>query len=130
MAKEFYVPTFISYSDSLGNAGYFNLSESYYRGEDLSTPSHKRLYPGDTLIIELEVDPSFDANDYFVTWWIKTRPIDRGDGQRAVITLADAQIGQRMEIQFKLKTTNSWHRSSGGDDDIIDFYYRVLPPPQ
>jgi hypothetical protein len=127
MAKEFYVPVFVSFSDSLGNAGHFRPSEWHFRGEDLSTNVHKRLFPGDVLTLELDVDPSFDPSTYSVTWRIKTHPHDKGDGKKAVIPITEAHIGQRMEIQFKLVTTNSWHRSSDGSDDIIDLHYRVLP---
>lgn len=129
MSKEFYVPTFVSYADSLGNAGHFPPSEYYFRGQDLSTSEYKRLYPGDVLTIELEVDPSFDVASYNVNWYIKAHTFDRGVGRKAVIKITNAHIGQRMEIQFKLKTTNSWHRSSTGDDDVVDIHYRVLPSP-
>lgn len=37
MAKEFNVPTFVSFSDSLGNSGHFTPADSYLRGEMLDT---------------------------------------------------------------------------------------------
>lgn len=129
MAKEFYVPTFVSFTDSLGNASSLTPSEWHYRDADLSTSTHRRLFPGEVLTLELDVDPSFDPSTYSVTWWVKTRPQDKGNGRKAVIPIAEAHIGQRMEIQFKLVTTNSWHRDSSGVDDTIDLYYRVLPLP-
>ncbi|MCA2716756.1 MAG: hypothetical protein IM485_02970 [Microcystis sp. M169S2] len=129
MSREFNVPTFVSYVDSLGNTGYFEQNEYHYRAEDLTTSMHRRLYPGDVLTAELEIDPSFDPSTYTVTWYIKTHPGDRGVGRKASITVTEAHIGLRMEVQFKLKTTNSWHRSSSGDDDVVDLYYRVLPLP-
>jgi hypothetical protein len=129
MAKEFYVPTFVSFTDSLGNAGNFTPSEWSFRGEDLSTNAHKRLFPHEVLTLDLDVDPSFDPSTYSVTWLIKTHPQDQGSGKKAVVPITEAHIGQRMEIQFKLVTTNSWHRNSSGEDDIMDLYYRVLPSP-
>lgn len=129
MSKEFYVPTFVSYSDSLGNYGNFSASEWHYREVNLSDVQHERLYTEDVLIIELEIDPSFDPKTYNVTWYIKTHPSWKGEGRKAIIALTEEHISQRIEIQFKLKTTNSWHKSSSGFDDIVDFYYRVLPTP-
>lgn len=129
MSKEFYVPTFVSYIDSIGNRGHFQPSEWHYRIVDLSTADFRRLYPGDTLTLELEVDPSFDVGTYAVNWGIKGKPSDCGNGKKAVIPITEAHISQRIEIQFKLITTNYWHRSSNGEDDVMDVYYRVLPIP-
>lgn len=129
MSKEFYVPTFVSYSDSLGNYGNLPASEWHYRAIDLSNLHHKRLYPRDVLTIDVDVDSSFDQESYDVIWYIKTHPSWRGEESKAIITLTEEHISQRIEIQFKLKTTNSWHKESGGFDDILDLYYRVLPTP-
>lgn len=126
MSEEFYVPKFISYVDSLGNSGLIEPSDSYYRAVDFSSPASKRLYPGDVLTVELEVDPSFDRDTYSVNWWLKTLPNGGGDGSKAVIPITTAHVGQRMELQFRLITKNDWHRSNG-HDDVVDLYYRVPP---
>lgn len=128
MSKEYNAPTFVKFSDSLNNAGEIPQTEEVYRAIPLSMPNHRRLYPGDILVVEVEVDPSFDEGSYEVQWLLKTMPrSSSGSGKVARIPIANAHIGYRLEVQFALRTNNTWHRSSDGKDDIVDFYYKVLP---
>jgi hypothetical protein len=127
LEKEFNVPTFVAFHDNQGNAGPLTPG-AYFRTVNLSDGAHKRLYPGGTLLLEVEVDASFDSEKYRVNWILKTAPGGGGDGSIAKIELTQAHVGERMEVQFQLATTNSWHRDSGGKDDVLDVHYRVLPP--
>lgn len=126
--KDFNVPTFVKFMDNHGNQ--LNISADaiyYYHPYNLSTPAHKKLHSGDQLIVEVEVDPTFDSAHYEVEWILKTKPRGGGRGCVATIDLTNEHVGGRLEVQFKIKTFNDWHK--GGDcDDCIDFYYTVLPP--
>lgn len=129
LAKEFNVPTFVEFNDNVGNSEKI-APGAFFRGIDFTGTGRQRLYPGDVLLAEVEVDPSFDKTLYEVEWWLKTGPGGRGNGNAARIEITNRHVGERMELQFKLKTTSEWHRDSSGYDDLIDFYYRVLPPPR
>lgn len=128
MGREYDVPTFVRLTDNLGNTEDL-VQGGYYRTVNYSDDrAYKRLYPGDTLIIEVDVDPTYGEADYSVQWWLKTSPGAEGNGRIARIEITNAHVGERMEVQFSLTTNRDWHRSSSGDDDILDVYYKVLPP--
>lgn len=128
MTREFNVPTFVTCNDNVGNSEQISPG-AYYRAIDLSGANKKRLYPGDILVAEMEVDPSFEGAGYDVEWCLKTQPGARGSGKLARIEITTKHVGERLELQFKLKTKKDWHRDSGGYDDLVDLYYKVLPPP-
>jgi hypothetical protein len=128
LTREFNVPTFVEINDNVGNSESISPS-AFFRGLDLSGHGRKSLFPGDVLVVEVEVDPSFDGEPYQVEWWLKTRPGGRGTGPVARIEISNQHVGERMELQFKLRTAREWHRDSSGYDDVIDFIYKVLPPP-
>lgn len=124
-SRDFDVPAFVRCQDNQGNLTYLTPGH-YYRAVDYSAVGMRTLSPGDTLVAEVEVDASFDADYYEVFWRVKTSH-DRGDGMAASIQIENRHVSERMELQFKLKTKADWHR--GGDcDDVLDMYYRVLPP--
>jgi hypothetical protein len=128
LASKSVVPGALTFNDNIGNSELL-APGGYFRGLDLSGSSRRRLYPGDVLLAEVEIDPSFDKTHYQVDWWLKTAPGGRGNSNLARVEITNMHIGERMELQFKLRTTNNWHRDSSGYDDVIDFIYRVLPPP-
>ena len=124
-SRDFDVPAFLRFQDNLGNFTYLTPGP-YYRVVDFSTPGLRELSPDDTLVAEVEVDASFDPDFYEVVWWVKTSH-EHGEGTAASIKIENRHVGERMELQFKLKTKADWHR--GHDcDDVLDIYYRVLPP--
>jgi hypothetical protein len=125
MDREFNVPTFVSCSDNVGNIGYLPPGP-HYRIVNFSTGLSRALFPGDTLIAEVEVDPSFDESGYDVTWWVKTST-DKGVGTKTIINIETRHVGERMELQFKLITHLEWHRGNACDD-VLDLHYKVLPP--
>jgi hypothetical protein len=128
LSKEFNVPTLVEFNDNVGNSEKIGPG-AFFRGIDLTGPSRRRLYPGDVLVAEVVVDPSFDPDCYHVEWWLKTNAGAVGSGLRAQIEITNRHVGERMELQFKVKSASDWHRDSSGYDEIIDFIYRVLPHP-
>ena len=125
MNREFNVPTFVKCFDNVGNEKHLTPGAAY-RILNFSGPDHRVLFPGETLVAEVEVDPSFEESGYNVIWWVKGRG-DRGEGTRAIIKIENRHVGERMELQFKLTTNRDWHRMRACDD-VLDTYYKVLPP--
>lgn len=87
------------------------------------------LRPGDTLVLELEVDPSFEPDTYTLTWSsTKGLGSPAPTGPRVVIPITNKHVGQQFHIQCRLTTTTEWHRMSMGADDFLMVVYKVLPP--
>jgi hypothetical protein len=87
------------------------------------------LRPGDTLTIEVEVDPSFDVENYTLSWSsIKSWSDSRITGTKVVIPITNKQVGQQFDVQCRLTSNKDWHRMGMGADDFLMLYYKVLPP--
>lgn len=87
------------------------------------------LRPGDTLTLELEIDPTFALDTYKLTWAsAKGLGSPSPTGSRVVIPITNKHVGQQFDVQCRLTTTNDWHRMHMGADDFLMLYYKVLPP--
>lgn len=127
--REFNVPTVVRAYDSLGNDIHVVADPSYpYRAIDFSTSETRPLVPGDTLIAEVEIDPTFGSDADDVVWWVKTHNTGYHSGAKAVLPITERHIGARLEVQFTVKSRLDWHKGQDADD-IIDLYYRVRPSP-
>jgi hypothetical protein len=81
LSREFNVPTFVQARDNLGNSEVLTPGD-YFRGVSLSGAGRRDLFPGDVILVEVEVGPSFDEDDYEVQWWLKTPSGARGGGTK------------------------------------------------
>lgn len=124
LSREFDVPTFVRCYDNQGNSEDL-IPGHHFRTVNFSMDGRRLLYPGEILVAEVEVDPSFEAVDYDVIWWVKTA-VEKGHGTVAKIRIENRHVGDRMELQFKLTTKREWHRGNRYDD-ALDIFYKVLP---
>jgi hypothetical protein len=129
-AQEYNAPTIVRISDSLGHV--VNLGQQR-RGPgmvDYSNDPSAHLRCGDTLSIEVEVDPSFDASEYDIRWSIANLPAPPAPnilGKRFVLRLAELHVSTRFCAVCWVTSKKSWHKL-GSVDDQVDIAYRVLPP--
>ncbi len=132
MQEAYDVPLILRVTDSFGNAFTRTQFEQCHDGGIMLgffDKSHMYLRPGDTLTLEVEVDPAFDPSTYTVTWtstkkWCSA-PVH---GTKAVIPITNKQVGQQFDVQCRVTTTKDWHRMQMGADDFLMMYYKVLPP--
>lgn len=129
MARDFDVPLFTRYVDNLGNGS--TLEEVTTTMSSRIIDWRKRgkgdLYPGDTLIAEIEVDPTFDRGEYKVAWSVFGES-QLTPGRTATVNILNRHVGEQFELTFQVKTNRDWHRSWGVDDRFT-VLFRVLPPP-
>lgn len=127
--KAYNVPTFVRVADNIGNsrdaAGFTDAGT--FRMCDFRLGDHGTLMPGDTLIIEVEVDPSFDADAHDVTWF--TAPTNRvGAGPRFERLIEESDVAEMVGVYFKVVSKKAWHRYGDHDDQLV-MNYTILPPP-
>ncbi|HEY4848774.1 MAG TPA: hypothetical protein VIH87_13560 [Methylocella sp.] len=127
MEKDFNVPTITRYQDSLGNRSFLeNVHENVNnRVIDWRRQGIGDLRPGDTLVAEIEIDPSFAPNDYDVIWYVFAA--DNGNSPTARVLITKKHVGEQFELRFTIKTKKEWHRFHDCDEGLT-VLYRVLPP--
>lgn len=132
MHETYDVPLILKMKDSFGNV--FTRSQfgpCHDGGIMLSflDKPNMHLRPGDTLVVELEIDPAFDPSTYKLAWgstkaWDST-PITT---TKVVIPVTNKQVGQQFDVQCRVTTARDWHRMHMGVDDFLMLQYKVLPP--
>lgn len=132
MQQEFNVPLILRVTDSFGQVFMRSQFRPCHDGGIMKTFLDQPQYflrPGDTLVLELEVDSSFDADTYALTWAsAKGLGSSPPTGSRVVLPIVNKHVGQQFDIQCRLTTKNEWHRMHMGADDFLMLYYKVLPP--
>ena len=95
---------------------------------NLSEDSSNWLRVGDTLSVEVEVDPSFSPDDYHVDWVYKNQvPEHTGPlGNRITVDILECHVGFEFAIYCMVTSNQSWHRC-GDVDDCVSLIYKVLP---
>lgn len=127
MEKEFNVPMIVHYVDCLGNESHMDNVplDIGQRIIDWRKGHNGILYPGDTLVAEVEIDQSFDPSEYQVRWFIFGFP--RQEGSLAQIKIENKHVNEQMEIGFEVISKRDWHRHHGLDD-AVRLLFRVRPP--
>ena len=122
MDRTFNVPTFVRVVDNRGNEFHLNPSDQT-KFVDVRATGKGDLYPGDELVIEVEVDQSFSG---YTVWWVVTNG-DRSEGSIARLTIEPKHVGVQVDVRFEVVSSEQWHKLLGCDDRL-DLRYRVLPP--
>ncbi len=126
MSQVFNVPTVVRVSDSLGHV--VDRPSSIQNTIDYSRDDSVRLQCGDTLSIEVDVDPTFDPQSYEIEWQIANIGGPMPRGRKFHWLLTDRYVSARLCIVCRVISKKTWHKL-GSFDDQIDIGYRVLPPP-
>lgn len=132
MHQDYNVPLILKVTDSFGQVFTRSQFRPCHDGGIMKTfldqPQYF-LHPCDTLVLELEVDPSFNPDTYTLTWGsAKDHGLSSLTGPRIVIPITNKHVCQQFNIQCRLTTKNDWHRMNMGADDFLILSYKVLPP--
>jgi hypothetical protein len=128
--RDYDVPTIIRVADSLGNVRHESELGPRLGMRDFRDGASGRLYPGDRLAIEVEVDPTFERSSYWLQWrWRLMKLAHPMDTERVVIEIDTSHVGDPFDVVCQITSNKPWHR--GGDyDDRVELRYKVLPPPE
>lgn len=131
MQQDFNVPLILKVTDSFGNTyTRSQFSPGHDGGITMQFVERKEFFlrPGDTLSIEIEVDPTFDPTDYQITWSSAKGVDPLPNGSKVVVPITNRQVGQMFDLQCRVTTNRDWHRMNMGADDFLFLTYKVLPP--
>ncbi len=133
LQKMYNVPRIIQLTDSKGNSFFEaqikNNQNSTGRSSFNLQTEGNNLYPGETLRIEIQIDPSFNPNDYRVDWiYTDSNPTPVRQGLTFDLEIKETHIREDFTVYCSVTSINkNWHRL-GDCDDSISVTYRVLPP--
>ena len=133
MAEYYNAPTIIKIIDSRGWV--FHDSEIRKNRTGLGSVSltddrSAWLRVGDTLSLEIEIDPSFSPDDYRIEWsYLNQKPREAGTTpqNRLLLDIRAHHVSYVFTIHCNVTSNKSWHRF-GTFDDSVAISYRVLPP--
>lgn len=126
MYTEFNVPRIIQFKDSFGNEEFFDKTIKF---SNVNFTGNKGSYlrPNDTLVIEIEIDSSFDDNEYVIEWTSPKKIPYFGNTKKISMIIENNHVGSEFNIQCRITSKQSWHRMTEGCDDILYVWYKVLP---
>lgn len=134
MGSEFNVPSIIKFSDSFGNVFHSSQFEEGGAGLRFVLTKEKTfgdLRVGETLSMEVEIDPTFARGEYFVSWPTSGHgSIQNAAGMNStkfVLAIDERCVMENFLISVIIRTGRPWHRW-GDYDDMFAASYRVLPP--
>jgi hypothetical protein len=131
LQSEYNAPQFLRVVDSFGRVFTRGQMQAAPGGGAIVGPASDprfTLRPGDTLTIEVDVDPSFSAESYSLTWNAgHTQSTENTGLKKAVIHIGLKHVSETFIVRCTLMSNQEWHRH-GTHDDTIAIFYKVLPP--
>jgi hypothetical protein len=127
-ADAYNAPSILRMCDSFGHMEHAQAAHADMHKFDYSDDPASYLRPGDTLTIEIEVDPSFSDEGFMVNW--SSIHVDDQRGERLVkfvLPIENRHVGRELPIIIKIISHQDWHRHQVWDD-LWRVSYRVLPP--
>ena len=121
MDQAYAAPSFVRFFDSHGNERYPTQTQGHL---DLTA---QPLYVGESIVMEIEVDASFDPNEYGVVWQVGNR--SGGEimmGHRFELTLESRHVDMNFAIACTVTSVQPWHRH-GTFDASLWVTYQVRP---
>lgn len=122
MQSIYNVPLILKVIDSFGNTFTRSQFQEHAGGilKCLYNDPKYDLHVGDTLTIEVEVDPCFDSSSYSLEWSVRCGlPLDFPNTTKIVIPITTQNVSQHFFVDCKVTTTREWHRLSGEKDDQL-----------
>lgn len=131
LEKKYNVPTIIKVSDSFGNQFYSSQIKRNSTGRglcEMRTSEKNIIYSGDTISIEVEIDSSFNSNDYKIKWVFdkKENTSFIEDFNKITIDIENKHIRTDYAIYCSVTSKEDWHKC-GDVDDSVSIIYEIAP---
>lgn len=128
--RVFNTPNAIRLNDSLGNEFPLNKDKSFESIciNRIGTNNLHQFHIGERYSVWLTLDPSFDIEQYTFNWHIECGR-NLGNEARLDIQITEDMVRERCAIYCEIKSTKSWHRYNGCDQQFA-IIFQVLPPEE
>lgn len=84
------------------------------------------LKPGDTLRLSVEMDASYPADEYDISWHISNGPV-LGFGPQLELELNASHVSPSLMILCKVTSRKSWHKIRSTYDDLFGIKLKIVP---
>ena len=132
VSEQFNAPTIIRISDNLGNVFHSSqltdLGGVSGRAAIRGNGTIATLRAGETLSLEIEVDPTFPRSGYTIRWHVPNDAAASFVSEKLVLPLHGKHVSKMFQIQAMVVSNTIWHRYQTFDDSVA-IAYRILPPP-
>lgn len=122
--QEYNVPQIIKITDSFGNV-IIRKDFQNYEAHDFSNDPKCILRPGDTLSIEVEVDPSYTDAMYQFRFGGTSQ--DYSYNNKLIYIIQNRDVDKRKPIYCQIRSDKDWHKQFNMDGQLT-LFYKVLPP--
>lgn len=119
------VPKVIKVKDSSGNV-FDNIAETMRVGASVKVPHMLRC--GEKYTVEIEIDSSFQPEEYTIEWGMGRRNTMEFDNKlKFAVILEPQDVGQTTIISCTVTQKKEWHKF-GDHDSRVNVHLTVLPP--
>ena len=123
--KVWNVPRIIKIKDSFGNV-FENPNDSHAITSVFNVKNS--IYCGDTYSLEVEVDSSFEKEEYSVRWRFDAHDTSEfNDKVRFVVKFLPNDVAESTQISCTITSKKEWHKHKTYDNAVI-VAFTVLPP--
>lgn len=127
MDRIYNAPTIIKVADSFGNQ--FNSSQIVRNttGRGVCQMQHT-VYTGDTINIEVEIDTSFQEDEYTIQWVFdkKEESSFHEESKKISISIENKHVKTDFAIFCLIISKKDWHRCGDVDDSVV-MIYEIAP---
>lgn len=127
-SNEFQVPQISKVTDPLGKVFTREQCLNYGGGAiglARDNDPEYSLKPGDTLTLSVEMDSSYPADEYELSWHISNGPL-LGFGTHLELKIEESHISPGLLILCKVVSNKSWHKIRSTYDDLFGIKLKVL----
>lgn len=117
------VPRIIKFTDSLGNVFEPEESSLSFRGLNSKT----ELKCGDEYSLEVEIDSSFNKDEYTINWRCFRNSNNYQDQTHIDLKISEKDVSASASIECTIVSNKPWHKYGSYDDRVL-LKYTVLPP--
>ena len=124
-SQEYNAPTVLRVVDSIGNEAIDEQIRRNNTGRGICNWSQSDVFVGDTISIEVDVDPSFLPESYSIQW-ITSSGDKVENSNRFSLEVENRHVRHDFCIYAKITSTEDWHRC-GDCDDSVGILYKIRP---
>lgn len=129
---EYNVPQIIRITDSFGNERY---RDSFIDAKGansvvclLDNNSSNYLRPGDKFRIDIQIDPTFNKDEYDIVWFIADFKTEEFNSKPYLFfEVNNSHVSERLVILCTITSNKTWHKYKNIDDSLV-ICLKVLPP--